>query len=73
MDMRVKSISKVENDTKDGKTITYKMVAYAKDGLTEISVKSGFPFEGLSPKTGLIELTLSNSQMTLKEFEGKSL
>lgn len=69
LDMRVRSITKVERQKEDSDTVIYRLLARDKEGVNEITITSASPFAGLSAKTGLIQVILKNSQMTLEEFD----
>jgi hypothetical protein len=68
-DLKVKKISKMETENKDGDTITYKLVAEDMEGLTEIAITSAEPFVGLNVKSGVIQVVLKNSQKALADFK----
>ena len=69
MDMRIKSISTTEISKEDGDTIVHRLVAKDKDGLNELVIKSAYPFKGLSAKTGVVQIVIKNSQLTIEDFK----
>lgn len=68
LDMRVKSITKIEKQKKKGETIVYKLVAKDNEGLNELRISSAYPFKGLNAETGVVQLILKNSQKSLEDF-----
>ena len=69
MDMRIKSITTTEVSKEDGDTIVHRLVARDKEGLNELVIKSAYPFKGLDAKTGVIQVILGNSQLTIDDFK----
>lgn len=68
-DMRVRSITKVEREKEDMEQTTYKLMARDSDGVNEIVIVSASPFKGISPKDGVIQVELKQSQKSIDDFE----
>lgn len=68
-DMRVRSISKIERVKEDSDSTIYKLVARDKEGINEITITSASPFTGLSPRDGVVQVVLQNSQLSIDDFK----
>lgn len=68
-DMRVRSITKLDREKEDSETTIYKLMARDKDGVNECTLTCASPFKGISPKDGVIQITISNSQKSISDFE----
>ena len=69
--LRIKKITKQEVQKQDEEIITYKLTAKDKDGLNEMTITSAYPFKGMVAGSGIIQVTIKNSQMSLDEFKGE--
>lgn len=67
-DMKVRSITRIEREKEDSEMVMYRLLARDKEGINEITVVSASPFEGISPKDGVIEVVLKTSQKPLSDF-----
>lgn len=70
-DMKVRSITKIEREKEDSEIVRYRLMARDKDGVNEIVIVSAIPFTGISPKDGVIQVVISNSQKSIEEFVEK--
>jgi len=68
-DMRIKTITKTDKEREDGIVTTYKLTARDKEGLNEITIVSAEPFKGVNAKSGVVQLTMENSQLTIEDFK----
>jgi hypothetical protein len=70
-DMKVTSITKTEREKANEDRVTYTLQAEDKEGLNRISISSCNKFTGISPRDGVIQVVLKNSQKALSDFEVK--
>ena len=68
-DMRVRSITKIDKEKEDSDSTMYKLLARDSEGINEITISSASPFTGLSPRDGIIQVVLKQSQKTIEDFE----
>ena len=68
-DMRVRSITKVEREKENSETTMFRLMARDKDGVNEITIVSAKPFTGISPKDGVIQVVIQNSQLSIDDFK----
>ena len=69
--MRIRTITEIKREKEDGTVITHRLVARDKEGINEITMVSAKPFKGMSAKSGIIQVVLDNSQLTIDDFEEK--
>lgn len=70
-DMKVRSITKTDREKEDLEQTKYKMVARDYEGVNELTITSASPFVGISPRDGVIQVVLKQSQKSLSDFEKK--
>ena len=67
-DMKVRSITKVDREKEDAESVTYRLMARDADGVNEITIVSASPFKGISPKNGVIQVVIKQSQKSIDDF-----
>ena len=68
-DMKIRSITKIDRVKEDTELTQYRLVARDSDGVNQITIVSGSPFEGMNPKDGIIQINVTQSQKTLNDFK----
>ena len=68
-DMKVRSITKVDREKEDAETTTYRLMARDADGVNEITIVSASPFKGISPRGGVIQVVIKQSQKSIDDFK----
>jgi hypothetical protein len=67
-DLKIMSVSQMAKENSKGSVRKYKMVAKDKNGLVELTIVSAAPFQGYSPKDGVIQVAITQSQKALSDF-----
>ena len=68
-DMKVRSITKIEREKENSETTMHRLMARDADGINEITIVSANPFIGISPKDGIIQIVIKQSQKSLNDFK----
>jgi hypothetical protein len=68
-DMKVRSVTKIDREKEKGEETFYRLMARDKDGINEITIVSASNFKGISPKDGVIQIVIKNSQKSLDDFK----
>lgn len=71
-EMKILSITKIEQEKEDTESTMYRLKAQDKDELNTVVIKSDRPFKGLSAKDGVITIILKNSQLSIGDFQASS-